>query len=48
VSSPIGAWKHRSKGGDYKLPILDNIFYGTAPIIFREDLMAAEHPENVI
>ena len=41
-------WKHRFKGGDYKLPILDNTFYGTAPILFREDLMAAEHPENVI
>jgi hypothetical protein len=41
-------WKHRFKGGDYKLPILDNIFYGATPILFREDLMAAEHPENVI
>jgi hypothetical protein len=42
-------WQHRFEGEDYKLPTLDSAFYGnTASIVAREDLMAAEHPENTI
>lgn len=41
-------WKHRFKGGSYELPILDSTLYGNASILRIEDLMGAEHPENVI
>lgn len=42
-------WQHRFEGGDYKLPALDRSFYvNTGSTTRTEDLMAAEHPENVI